>query len=80
MFGAFFILTDPVSSATSPRGRLVFGIGAGILLFVIRAWGSYPDAIAFAVLLMNLAAPLIDRYTRPRAYGHARTVRRSTPS
>jgi electron transport complex protein RnfD len=80
MFGAFFILTDPVSSATSPRGRLVFGIGAGILLFVIRAWGSYPDAIAFAVLLMNLAAPLIDRYTRPRAYGHARTLRGSTPS
>lgn len=70
MLGAFFILTDPVSSATSTRGRLVFGAGAGILLFCIRAFGNYPDAVAFAVLLMNLAAPLIDHYTRPRAYGH----------
>jgi electron transport complex protein RnfD len=70
MLGAFFIVTDPVSSATSNRGRILFGIGVGVLLFAIRAAGNYPDAIAFAVLLMNLAAPLIDHYTRPRAYGH----------
>lgn len=70
MLGAFFILTDPVSSATSNRGRLVFGAGAGLLLFIIRAWGNYPDAIAFAVLLMNFAAPLIDNYTQPRTYGY----------
>jgi electron transport complex protein RnfD len=72
MFGAFFILTDPVSSATSLRGRLLFGAGAGLLVYVIRAFGNYPDAVAFAVLLMNLAAPFIDQYTKPRTYGHAR--------
>ena len=72
MLGAFFIVTDPVSSATSNRGRILFGIGVGVLLFAIRAAGNYPDAVAFAVLLMNLAAPLIDHYTRPRAYGHPR--------
>jgi len=70
MLGAFFIVTDPVSGATSNRGRLVFGIGVGVLVYVIRAWGGYPDAVAFAVLLMNLAAPTIDYYTRPRSYGH----------
>jgi len=70
MLGAFFIATDPVSSATSTRGKLVFGAGIGALVFIIRTWGNYPDAIAFAVLLMNLAAPLIDQYTQPRTYGH----------
>jgi electron transport complex protein RnfD len=72
MFGAFFILTDPVSSAVSTRGRLVFGALIGVLTYVIRVWGNYPDAVAFAVLLANFAAPFIDHYTQPRAYGHAR--------
>lgn len=75
MLGAFFIITDPVSGATSPRGRLVFGMGVGIILYVIRAWGGYPDAMAFAALLMNLAAPTIDYYTRPRTYGHRQAER-----
>lgn len=70
MLGAFFIATDPVSSATSTRGKIVFGTGIGLLVFTIRTWGNYPDAIAFAVLLMNLAAPMIDQYTQPRTYGH----------
>ena len=69
MLGAFFIITDPVSSATSRNGKLIFGAGIGILTYIIRTWGNYPDAVAFAVLLMNLAAPLIDQYTRPKAYG-----------
>ncbi len=73
MLGAFFIATDPVSAATSNRGKLVFGAGIGILIYVIRTWGNYPDAVAFAVLLMNFAAPLIDYYTRPRVYGEGRT-------
>jgi electron transport complex protein RnfD len=72
MFGAFFIVTDPVSSAASTRGRLIYGAGIGILVFIIRAWGNYPDAVAFAVLLMNFAAPFIDYYTLPRTYGHAK--------
>lgn len=70
ILGAFFIATDPVSGCTSTRGRLVFGAGAGLLTLVIRRWGAYPDGVAFAILLMNMAAPLIDRYTRPRIYGH----------
>jgi electron transport complex protein RnfD len=73
MLGAFFIATDPVSAATSDRGRLLYGAGVGSITWVIRAWGGYPDGIAFAVLLMNLAAPLIDRYTVPRIHGHPRS-------
>jgi len=72
MLGAFFIATDPVSAATSDRGRLIYGAGIGVLAYAIRAWGGYPDGIAFAVLLMNAAVPLIDRYTVPRIYGHAK--------
>ncbi|HKU16948.1 MAG TPA: electron transport complex subunit RsxD [Steroidobacteraceae bacterium] len=72
MLGAFFIATDPVSAATSDRGRLIYGAGIGVLTYVIRTWGGYPDGVAFAVLIMNLAVPLIDRYTIPRIYGHAR--------
>ena len=70
ILGAFFIATDPVSGCTSTRGRLVFGAGVGILTLVIRRWGGYPDGVAFAVLLMNMAAPLIDRFTQPRIFGH----------
>lgn len=64
--GAFFIATDPVSAATSNTGRLYYGALIGVLIFIIRTWGGYPDAIAFAVLLANLAAPTIDFYTRPK--------------
>lgn len=74
MLGAFFILTDPVSGATSVKGRLVFGALAGFLVFIIRKYGGYPDAVAFAVLICNMAAPLIDQYTRPRTYGHNVTI------
>ena len=70
MLGAFFILTDPVSGATSNKGRMVFGALAASLVFIIRKYGGYPEAMAFAVLLCNMCAPLIDQYTRPRTYGH----------
>ncbi len=72
MFGAFFIITDPVSSAVSNRGRLIFGALIGILIYTIRVRGNYPDAVAFAVLIANFAAPFIDNYTQPRVYGHAK--------
>jgi len=72
MLGAFFIVTDPVTSAVSLRGRLIYGAVIGILIYLIRVWGNYPDAIAFAVLIMNFAAPFIDHYTQPRTYGHSR--------
>ena len=70
LLGAFFIATDPVSGATSNRGRIVFAIGVGLFTFIIRAWGGYPDGVAFSILLMNMAAPTIDYYTRPQVFGH----------
>ena len=70
MLGAFFIATDPVSASTTPRGRLFYGAGIGVLVYIIRTWGGYPDGVAFAVLLMNMAAPTIDYYTQPRVFGH----------
>jgi electron transport complex protein RnfD len=73
MLGAFFIATDPVSAATSDRGRLAYGAGIGLLTWLIRSYGSYPDGVAFAVLLMNLVVPLIDRVTVPRIYGHPKS-------
>ena len=75
MLGAFFIATDPVSASTTPVGKIIYGAGIGILTYVIRTWGAYPDAIAFAVLLMNFAAPFIDAYTQPRTYGHKKAKR-----
>lgn len=75
MLGAFFIVTDPVTSATSHKGRLIYGAFIGALVYIIRVWGNYPDAVAFAVLLMNFAAPFIDYYTVPRTYGHKRAKR-----
>ncbi|HEA15933.1 MAG TPA: electron transport complex subunit RsxD [Pseudoalteromonas prydzensis] len=70
MLGAFFIATDPVSAATTNRGRLIYGALIGLLVYLIRTFGGYPDAMAFAVLLLNMAVPLIDYYTQPRTYGH----------
>jgi electron transport complex protein RnfD len=75
MLGAFFIVTDPVSGATSKLGRIIFGAGVGMLVYIIRTWGGYPDGVAFAVLLMNLCAPTIDYYSRPRNYGHRQAER-----
>lgn len=69
---AFFIATDYVTSPNTPTGQLVFGAGCGLLIFVIRTWGSYPEGAGFAVLLMNSATPLIDYYIRPRIYGRDR--------
>ncbi len=72
MLGAFFIATDYVSSPSTPLGQWIFGLGCGLLTWVIRTWGAYPEGVAFAVLLMNSAVPLIDRVTRPRIFGRRR--------
>jgi Na+-translocating ferredoxin:NAD+ oxidoreductase subunit D len=69
MIAAFFIATDPVTAATTPRGRLYYGFSIGLIIYIIRTWGGYPDGVAFSVLLMNMAAPLIDQYTQPAVYG-----------
>ena len=73
LLGAFFIATDPVSAAATVRGRLIYGASIGFMTWAIRTWGGYPDSIAFAVLLMNGAVPLIDRFTRPRVFGRERS-------
>lgn len=70
MLAAFFIATDPVSASTTSKGRLIYGLLIGVLVYVIRTFGGYPDGWAFAVMLANLAVPLIDVYSKPRAYGH----------
>lgn len=70
LFAAVFVVTDPVSCATSVRGRLIFGFGVGVLIVLIRSFGAYPDGVAFAVLLMNALVPLIDRVSVPRTFGH----------
>ena len=72
MLTAFFIATDYVTSPNTKTGQLVFGAGCGLLIFVIRTWGAYPEGAGFAVLLMNSATPLIDYYIRPRIYGRDR--------
>ncbi len=69
MPGAFFIATDPITAPGTPRGRLVFGAAVGLLIYLIRTFGNYPDGVAFAVLIMNGAAPLIERHTQPRILG-----------
>ena len=69
LLGAFFIATDYVTSPVSKKGQLIFGVGCGLLTWIIRNFAGYPEGMAFAVLLMNSLTPIIDQYTRPRPYG-----------
>ncbi|MGR9086105.1 MAG: RnfABCDGE type electron transport complex subunit D [Gammaproteobacteria bacterium] len=75
MLVAFFIATDYVTSPNTPMGQLIFGAGCGLLIFVIRTFGGYPEGTGFAILLMNATTPLIDHYIRPRIYGRYRNGR-----
>jgi Na+-translocating ferredoxin:NAD+ oxidoreductase subunit D len=70
MLAAFFIITDPISGPTTPKGKLYFAIGVGIITYLIRVYGGYPDGVAFAVIFMNICVPLIDMHTQPRVFGH----------
>ncbi len=70
--GAFFIATDYVTSPVSKLGQIVFAVGCGILVWVIRTFAGYPEGMAFAVLFMNALTPIIDQYTRPRLFGRTR--------
>lgn len=72
MLGALYMATDMVSSPTTKLGRWIFGIGAGLLVVIIRLWGGYPEGVMYSILLMNTAVPLINRYTRPRSLGEVR--------
>ncbi|MDN0083978.1 RnfABCDGE type electron transport complex subunit D [Crenobacter sp. SG2305] len=72
MLAAFFIVTDPVTAPATSRGRLIFGFLVGVLLYVIRVFGGMPDAVAFAVLIMNIAVPFIDHTIQPPVFGAKR--------
>jgi electron transport complex protein RnfD len=69
MLAACFIANDPVTGCITPRGRMLFGIGVGAMIWAIRRWTIFPDGVAFAVLSMNCAAPWLDSFTRPRLHG-----------
>lgn len=72
MLGAFFMATDYATSPVSNVGRVIFGIGCGLLLFVIRAYANYPEGCSFAILFMNVCAPMIDRFTMPKHFGEVK--------
>lgn len=69
ILGAFFMATDYVTSPLTYKGQIIFGFGCGILTAVIRLWGGYPEGASYAILMMNAATPIIDRFTRNRVYG-----------
>jgi electron transport complex protein RnfD len=69
LFGAIFMAVDPVTTPVTKGGRWIFGFGVGLIVMLIRTWGSYPEGVAYAILLMNAVTPLINRWTRPRIYG-----------
>ena len=67
--GAFFMATDYVTSPLTTKGQLIFGFGCGLITAILRLWGGYPEGVCYSILIMNAAAPLIDRFTKPRIYG-----------
>lgn len=69
MIGAFFMATDMVTSPVTKKARWVFGIGAGLLVAIIRLWGGYPEGVMYSILLMNTTVPLLDRYLKPKTLG-----------
>ncbi len=69
LLGAFFMATDYTTTPYTPNGQILFGIGCGVLTTVIRLWGGYPEGVSYSILLMNVATPLIDRYTPPKRFG-----------
>jgi electron transport complex protein RnfD len=74
ILGAFFMATDYVTSPLTNKGKIIFGIGCGILTVIIRLRGSYPEGVSYAILFMNVAVPIIDRFTKTRKYGYEKTV------
>lgn len=69
MLGAFFMATDYSSSPVSPKGQIIYAIGCGVITSIIRLYGGYPEGVSYSILLMNVVAPLIDKYTRPKVFG-----------
>lgn len=74
ILGAFFMATDMVTTPITKKGKLIFGVGAGVIVVVIRHWGGYPEGVCYSILLMNGITPLIDRWTRPKGFGRKRQI------
>lgn len=72
MLGAFFMATDYVTSPIMPLGKVIMGVGCGIITMVVRLWGSYPEGVSFSILLMNIMTPLIDQLCIKLTYGGAK--------
>ncbi len=72
MLGAFFMATDMVTTPLTRLGRIIFGIGAGVLVVIIRLYGGYPEGVLFSILLMNIFTPVIDKFIQPRIYGEVK--------
>jgi electron transport complex protein RnfD len=72
MLGAFFMATDMVSSPVTSRGNIIYGIGIGLVVMIIRIFGGLPEGVMFAILFMNAFVPLLNRYTRPKVFGEVK--------
>jgi electron transport complex protein RnfD len=72
ILGAFFMATDMVTSPVTKKGRIIFGIGCGLITVVIRLWGGYPEGVCYSILIMNIFVPLIDKFTMPKAFGEVK--------
>jgi electron transport complex protein RnfD len=72
MLGAIFMATDYVTSPTTAKGQVIYAVGCGLMTMFIRMFGGYPEGVSYSILLMNVATPLIERFTRPRVYGYAK--------
>ncbi|MEW6008853.1 MAG: RnfABCDGE type electron transport complex subunit D [Candidatus Omnitrophota bacterium] len=75
ILGAFFMATDYVTAPITKKGKVIFGVGCGILTFVIRKWGGYPEGVSYSILMMNAATPIIDRFARPKKYGFIKKIK-----
>lgn len=73
--GAFFMATDYVTTPITNKGKLIFGIGCGLITFIIRQFGSYPEGVSFSILLMNIVTPYIDRFTMTKPFGAKKEVK-----
>ena len=71
LLGAIFMATDYVTSPMTHKGMIIYGIGIGAVTMIIRLWGSYPEGMSFAILLMNAVTPLINKYVKPVRFGLA---------
>ncbi len=70
--GAFFMATDYVTSPMFPWGKVIFAVGAGLLVVIIRRWGGYPEGVCYSIIIMNSFVPMIDRFTKPKPFGYAK--------